>query len=113
MFSLGVMALYLLRCIRLPEREKRWNINAIHVLGHGQKTKEARRTMEAWLHNIQSRRKVLRSPGVDDKEGKARLLVEKMLEKESNRIGARELATQTREWRTHLPVRQLTTVGSH
>lgn len=113
-FSLGVMALYLLHLIRLPEREKGWDINAIHEVGHSQRTKEARRAMESWMQNIQRHREALQSPGVDAKEREARLLVGHMLEQnQSKRIRARDLATQTREWRTQLPVRQLTPDGSY
>lgn len=92
-FSLGVVMLYLLRCITLPDKGRAWNVNAIR-----QHAPEATDSMKAWLDYVQLRGEELHGAGLSNKEIKVRSLVRQMLLKEDARINARDLANQSAEW---------------
>lgn len=91
-FSLGVIMLYLLRRISLPETHKSWDINAIP-----KRVPEAMTSMKNWLGKIRRSAEELQGPGGCRKETKLRSLTEKMLLVEG-RISAGDLASQTSEW---------------
>lgn len=90
---MGVVMLYLLRRIRLPDRGRGWNVNAVR-----QHTPEAIASMKAWLDTVKCRGKELQGSGTSSKETKLRSLVTQMLLPEDTRIGARDLATHTVKW---------------
>ncbi|KAH8753291.1 kinase-like domain-containing protein, partial [Diaporthe sp. PMI_573] len=69
-FSLGVVMLYLLRRIRLPDKERGWNVNAIQ-----QHAPEAMMSMQNWLGLIGRRRDELQGAGESSKETKLQSLV--------------------------------------
>lgn len=94
-FSLGVVMLYLLRRIPLPDKGGRgWNVNAVQ-----RDAPEATTPMRAWLADIRRRRDELHGAGASNKETQIRSLVRRMLLlDEEARIGACELASQTVEW---------------
>lgn len=92
MFSFGVVMLYVLREVPVPEREPEWNIH--------DREEEAYRMRVAWYHKVQERRDALgKSPSGTAKEMKLRRLVQEMLKDNgAERISARDLARQTRTW---------------
>lgn len=97
-FSLGVVMLYALRCMSLPDKTKGWNVNAVQ-----QQSPEAIASMEEWQDFIIYHRDNLKLQHLkaSRKEAKLHLLVHEMLSTLPNtRISPRELTRQTREWTT-------------
>ncbi|KAH8746765.1 kinase-like domain-containing protein, partial [Diaporthe sp. PMI_573] len=92
-FSLGVVMLYLLRYITLPDKGRGWNVNAIQQHAPGATT-----SMTAWLAHVRRQRDQLHAAGANSKETKLRSLVRLMLLDEDSRISACDLAKQTVEW---------------
>ncbi|KAK7743813.1 hypothetical protein SLS53_003832 [Cytospora paraplurivora] len=92
-FSLGVVMLYLLRRITIPDKGRGWNVNAIQ-----QHAPEAINSMTAWLAHVRRRGGELHGAGASSKETKVWSLVRRMLLKENTRISARDLANQSAEW---------------
>lgn len=93
-FSLGVVMLYLLGFIRLPDKGKGWNV---HMARQG--APQALFFSRSWLTHIGRQRDKLHDAGASDKETQVRSLVERMLLLDpSARIGAHELALKTLEW---------------
>jgi serine/threonine protein kinase len=93
-FSLGVVMLYLLRRITLPDKGPGWDVNAIQ-----QHVPEARASMLAWLGRVGRWRDELHGVGASSTETTLWSLVRRMLlEKRTRRISARNLANQTAEW---------------
>lgn len=95
-FSMGVVMLYLLGIIFLPDKGNQWDVNAIM---NDEPT--AVYMMDNWLKFVEKTRKSLQDTEneASGKEAKLLSLVNAMLLiKESDRIRAGDLATQTREW---------------
>lgn len=91
-WSLGVVMLYVMGKIPLPEMEPEWKIqNAQHV-------PEAVAMKQAWNQKIESQRKGLEAPVDCEKERKLRDLVSRMLKHIVHRIDAHELEEETKEW---------------
>lgn len=85
--------LYLLRCIRLLDKERGWNVNAIP-----KKRFEAVNAMKAWLGYVRRQRDELPDAGATSKKTELRSLVKRMLRGEEARISASDLASQTVKW---------------
>lgn len=93
-FSLGVVMLYLLRRIPLPDKGRGWNVNAAQ-----QHAPEATTPMRAWLTDVRRRSDELDGAGASSKETQIRSLVRRMLLlDEEARIRAVDLASQTVKW---------------
>lgn len=99
-WSLGIVMLYLLRRLRLPESsEPEWWISEIPMARPGS---SALRLKLAWLAKVEGLRKGLKDPAGNvegERQGKLLLLVGQMLDVESeSRIKAYDLAEETRDW---------------
>lgn len=91
-YSLGVVMLYLLRSIRVPEKEKPWP-NADQQDGLAAVTAK-----KDWLRRV--REESGRLPGIagSKKEKTLRRLVLRMLQHKTDRIAVDDLVKATREW---------------
>lgn len=95
---MGVVMLYLLRRITLPDKGRGWNVNAVQ-----QHAPEATTSMKTWLAHVRRRGDELHGAGASMKETKLRSLVRRMLLDEGTRISACELAGQTVDWAASFP----------
>lgn len=93
-YSLGVVMLYLLRAICLPETQKHWNLEATL-----QKAPDAVEAMKKWLAHVRRTSDGLQRPVGSEKETRLRRLVVKMLRPKSDRISVSDLVKETCEWR--------------
>ncbi|KUI74579.1 Calcium-dependent protein kinase 2 [Cytospora mali] len=94
-FSLGVVLLYAMRCIVLPEKWRRypgWSIRDVR-----RKVPAAIKAMEEWVDAVETQLKELK---ISDDAGETELrnLVCQMLLPHTQRIGASELAEATSKW---------------
>lgn len=99
-WSLGVVMLYLLRRLRLPElNEPEWQIADIPTAGEDSPSLMLKLD---WLRKVTELRKGLEDPILDQgdlKGQKVRSLVSMMLERNGKqRISAHDLAKKTQEW---------------
>ncbi|KUI72095.1 Calcium/calmodulin-dependent protein kinase type I [Cytospora mali] len=92
-WSLGVVMLYVMGRIPLPELEPEWSIYQ-DVEG----VPKAVGMRQAWMRKVESQCKELKAPVTCSKETKLRELVCSMLNKIDGRITARELEEVTKEW---------------
>ncbi|KAK7740795.1 hypothetical protein SLS53_005263 [Cytospora paraplurivora] len=95
-WSLGVVMLYVMGEITLPELGLAWDIYEANTMG----TKDEQMRL-AWLTNVEAKRKGLSADVASSKESKSRGLVSKMLIHDiAKRIDAYSLAEATKEWRS-------------
>ena len=91
-FSLGVVMLYLIGELSLPERECGWIIHDAY-LGKA----EALSAQREWSLKVKAKKEELEAPvpgSVSRKEAKLRVLISRMLASASDRIYARDLAKE-------------------
>ncbi|KAK7731108.1 hypothetical protein SLS53_008826 [Cytospora paraplurivora] len=95
-FALGVVLLYAMRRIMLPEVWRRYPGWAIGDVRH--RTPQAIKAMMAWNDEIVTQREQLKAAGLHARETELRALVYRMLLPWTQRIEISELAEATSEW---------------